>query len=141
MRRDPVVLVPVKKKCRLAQELKRRQMYSKRLSSRAWATLSVGYAAAEGGDGFCFVGEGGDGLDQAREFEDFSDVTGGVQDFQAATLAFESDEGAHQSANARAINLRDAGKIHQDLGRASLGELTQFQGHGVVAGADDHAAL
>jgi len=103
--------------------------------------LSVGYAAAEGGDGFCFVGEGGNGIDQAREFEDLSDVASGVQDFQAATLAFESDERAHQRADARAINLRDAGKINQDLGWASLGELAQFQGHRIVAGADDHAAL
>ena len=87
----------------------------------------MGYAAAEGGDGFCFVGEGGDGLDQAREFEDFPDVAGGVQDFQAAALAFESDEGAHQRANAGAINLRDAGKIDEDLGGASFGELAQFR--------------
>src|SRR6202035_5408780 len=101
----------------------------------------VGYATAEGSDGFCFVGKGGDGMDQARELEDFFDVTGGIQDFQAATLAFESDEGADQSADAGAINLRDAGKINQDLGWSSLGELAQFHGQPIVARADDHAAL
>src|ERR1700684_106231 len=130
MHRDPVGLAPAKKEDRSAPALKLvrvaiacgGQLFSKRLSRRAWATLSVGYAAAEGGYGFCFVGEGGGGVDQASQLEDFPDMASWIEDFQAATLALEADEGAHQCADARAIDLRDAGEIDNDLGWASIGK-------------------
>lgn len=88
--------------------------------------LGVGYAAAEGGYGFCFVGEGGDGVDQARQFEDFFDVAGGIKDFQAAALAFETDEGAHERADAGAVDLRDASEINDDLGWAGFGNFAEL---------------
>jgi len=37
-------------------------------------------AAAEGGDGFGFVGERGNGIDEASELEDFADVILGVRE-------------------------------------------------------------
>src|SRR5580704_17970891 len=103
--------------------------------------LGVGNAAAEGGNGFCLVGEGGNGMDQARELEDLFDMAGGVQDFQAATLAFESDEGAHQGADAGAINLRDTCKIDQHIGWSRFGELAQLYSQRIVSGADNNTAL
>src|SRR5580704_8758429 len=103
--------------------------------------LGVGGAAAEGGDGFLFVGEGREGLDEAREFEDFADVTGGIQNFQAAALAFKAHERAHQRADAGAVHLRDAGEIYEDVRRTCFGELAQFGAELVIAGAYDYAAL
>jgi len=99
----------------------------------------MGYAAAEGGYGFCFVGVGGDRLDQARELEDFFDVAGGIEDFQAAALALETDEGAHERADAGAVHLRDAGEIDDDFGWAGVGKFAQLYAERVIAGADDNA--
>src|ERR1700733_671986 len=103
--------------------------------------LGVGGATAEGGQGFFFVGEGGDGLDQAREFKDFADVAGGIQELEAAALALESYERADQSADAGAVHLCDAGEIDEDVRGASFCELPQFRAEFVVAGADNNAAL
>ena len=97
------------------------------------------YAAAEGGYGFSFVGEGGDGVDQTRQLQDFFDVAGGIENFQAATLAFETDEGAHESTDAGAVDLRNAGEIDDDLGWAAFGKFAQLDAQRVIAGADDDA--
>ncbi len=105
------------------------------------ALSGVGYAATEGGYGFCFVGEGGDGLDQARQFEDFFDVAGGIENFQAAALAFETDEGAHERADAGAVDLRDAGEIDDDIGWAGFSKFAQLDAEGIIAGADDDATV
>jgi hypothetical protein len=101
--------------------------------------LGVGYATAEGGYGFCFVGEGRDGVNQAREFEDFFHVAGGIEDFQATALALEADEGAHECADAGTIDLRDAGEIDDNIGRAGIGKLAQLYTERIIAGADDDA--
>src|ERR1700735_5541069 len=82
--------------------------------------LGVGGAAAEGGDGLLLVGEGGNGLDQARELEDLADVAGGIQDFQAATLALKAHERAHQRAKGAAVTLRRARGISRNGGGAGL---------------------
>lgn len=102
--------------------------------------LGVGEAAAEGGDGFGFVGEGGDGVDEAGEFENVADVSAGVEEFQAAALAFEADERADQSADAGAIHLGDAGEIDDDFGGTLFTEAAKFSAETIVADADDDAA-
>jgi len=101
----------------------------------------VADAAAEGGDGFFFVGERGNGIDEAGELEDFADVADRVENFEAAALALESDEGAHEGADAGAVHLRDACEVDDDVGRASVGELAQLDVESVVAGTNGDAAL
>jgi len=103
--------------------------------------LGGGDAAAEAGDGFGFVGVGGDGLDEAREFEDFADVARGIQELQAAGVAFERDEGANQRADARAIDLLNASEIDEDVAGGDFGEAAQFGTKCVIAVADRNAAL
>ena len=95
--------------------------------------LGGGDAAAEAGDGFGFVGVGGDGLDEAREFEDFADVAGGIEELQAAGVAFERDEGANQSADAGAIDLLNASEIDEDVAGGDFGEASQFGTKSVIA--------
>jgi hypothetical protein len=103
--------------------------------------LGVGYAAAEGGYGFCFVGEGGDGIDQARQFENLFDVAGWIEDFEATALAFETHKGAHERANAGAVDLRDASEIDDDLRCATFGQFAQFDAERIIAGADYDATV
>ena len=98
-------------------------------------------AAAEGGDGFGFVGERGNGIDEASELEDFADVADRVENFEAAALAIESDEGAHDGADAGTVHLRNAGEIYDYVGRAGVGEFAKFDVESVVAGANGDAAL
>ena len=102
--------------------------------------LSVGHAAPECSYCFALVGESGYGLNEARQFEDFLHVPGGIQYLQTAALSFERDERADQRADARAIDLGDAFEIHHNLGRAGLGEFAQFRTQRIVAHADDDAA-
>ena len=80
-------------------------------------------------------------MDQAGEFEDFADVAGGVEELEAAGIAFEGDEGADQGADAGAINLEDAGEIDEDIARGGFGEAAKFGAKRVVADADGDAAL
>ena len=103
--------------------------------------LRVGDAAAEAGYGFGFVGVGGNGLDEASEFEDFADVAGGIEEFQAAGIAFEGDEGTDERADARAIHLHYTGEIDEDIARRNFREAPQFGAEGIVAAADRDAAL
>jgi len=103
--------------------------------------LSVGDAAAEAGDGFGLIGEAGNGLDEARELEDFADVSHRIEELEAAALALEGDEGADKRADAGAVHLGDAGEVDEDVAGRGLGELAQFGAECVVAGADDDAAL
>ena len=103
--------------------------------------LCRGDAAAEAGDGFCFVGVGGDGLDEAGEFEDFADVAGGIQELEAAGVAFERDEGANKRADAGAIDLLNASKIDEDVAGGGFGEAAQFGTKCVIAVADCNTAL
>ena len=103
--------------------------------------LSVGDAAAEAGDGFGLIGEAGNGLDEARELEDFADVSNGIEDLEAAALAFEGDERADQRADARAVHLGDAREVDEDIAGGGFGEPAQFGAESVVAGPDDDAPL
>ena len=87
-------------------------------------------------DGFCFVGVRGNGLDEARELEDFADVAGGIEQFQATGVALERDEGADQRADPGAIDLLDAFKIDQNVARRSFGKAPQLGAERVVTDAD-----
>lgn len=116
---------------------KDRRYKGKKLS----AMLRVGDAATEAGYGFCFVGVGGDGLDEASEFEDFANVAGGIEEFQAAGIAFERDEGADERADSGAVHLHHASKIDENIARRNFREASQFGTESIVAAANRDAAL
>ena len=94
----------------------------------------------EAGEGGGFVLEDGDGVDEAGDHEDFEHVAAEVEELEFATVAVEGGVSADQCGDTGAINLSDAGEIHDELFGAGVELAAQFMGESVVGIADGDAA-
>ena len=78
----------------------------------------LGKVGEGGGLGF----EGGDGFDKASDGESVADAAGSGNKAEAAAFTGETDGDAHESGNARAINLGDVIQNDDDFFRAFVDE-------------------
>lgn len=80
-------------------------------------------------------------MQEASEVEDFADVSGGLQELEAAAGALERDERANDGADAGAIHLRHANEVDEELAGALVEEHAKLVAEEVGAATDGHAPL
>jgi len=100
----------------------------------------VGGAAAETRECLCLIGVSGEAFDEGRHFQDLTNQSDGIKDFQVAAVASQRYEQLHERANSRTIHLRDLREIDEDIARRALSEFAQLSREQVVALTDHDAA-